>query len=119
MRPDEADDWLMVAVKMVRDLPEPLFRDAAELARQTCTHHAHIVPTILEYAMPRTDQYIPRPEPAPPASSAPRIERPAYVPDPPPPMTQADVDTMIEPLRKIGLGAGWLTTDADGRMVLA
>ena len=53
MTPDEAEDWLAVAVGEVLQYPAGVLHEAAVEARRTCTHHAQIIPAIIEAAEER------------------------------------------------------------------
>lgn len=43
----DVGDWLRVAAREVGHLPPELLAEGCAVARRTCTHHAHIVPTII------------------------------------------------------------------------
>lgn len=48
MSDEMASDWLASAVVELRELPDGAFLAGCTKARRTCTHHAQIVPTILD-----------------------------------------------------------------------
>ena len=48
MSDDMASDWLTAALFEVRDMAESHFRAGCQRARSTCTHHAQIIPAIMQ-----------------------------------------------------------------------
>lgn len=48
MSDDMASDWLAAALFEVRDMGEAQFRAGCRNARSTCTHHAQIIPAIMQ-----------------------------------------------------------------------
>lgn len=49
MTDQAATEWLAVAAAEVRDMPRSALEAGCREARQTCTHHGQIVPTILKH----------------------------------------------------------------------
>lgn len=54
MSDSAATEWLAVAAAEVRNMPKSAIDAGCREARQTCTHHGQILPTILRH-MPRPD----------------------------------------------------------------
>lgn len=48
MSDDMASDWLTAALFEVRAMDERQFRAGCQHARATCTHHAQIIPAIMQ-----------------------------------------------------------------------
>ena len=117
MTEDEAEDWLSVAIGAVIEYSATSLRAAARKAQKTCTHHAQIVPAIVEHCEaygPITQVWkgawanIPEQMLAAP-------ETPAL---PAPKLTQADVDVMSPELIKMGLTCGALIRDEAGNVLV-
>ena len=115
---DDRTEWLTIAADEVADVPGEVLIAACRAARKTCDHPAKLIPAILAYAeehvvylraavrreiKPKLVQI------APPVSEI----RPSL-----PPMTQADVDGMPDYLQNLGVAAGWLSRETDGRVLL-
>jgi hypothetical protein len=108
MADGDVRDWLSVAVGAVVHLPAAILDRASLEARRTCTHHSQIVPAIIREA----EELIERQR---------RLDRPVVVvPEarrlPPPKLTEEELQYLPAQLRKIGLGAGWLTENEDGSL---
>ena len=114
MTEDEAEDWLSVAMGAVAEYPASSLRVAARKAQKTCTHHAQIVPAIVQHcetnAAPKVWQgaWANIPEQMLAAPSVPQL--------PAPKLTQADVDRMPPELIKMGLACGALIRDEAGNV---
>jgi hypothetical protein len=50
MNDEMASDWLASALAEFQHLPDSAFMAGVTKARRTCTHHAQIVPTVLDEA---------------------------------------------------------------------
>lgn len=115
MTEEEAEDWLSVALGVVAEYSATSLRVAARKAQKSCTHHAQIVPTIVEhceaYGAPariwegawQGKDLLPAPSPL--ALPAPKL-------------TQADVDKMTPELIRMGLTCGALIRDDAGNVLV-
>lgn len=119
MTADDRKEWLAAAVDEVGGYPASVLHDAARGARRTCTHPSQVVPAIVVLADAAREQLVQaiwrereggmRAKMLPPARPC-EIKRP---------MPQHVIDHLIEPLRKLGVRAGWLVQDKGGRLVWA
>lgn len=105
MTEGETIDWLEVAADTLSHLPIDLVERGARAARTTCTHHGQIVPAIIAETK-ETMQW--RSTPKPPVL---RLVAPPPRPEGPLP----DPETLSQPLRQIGLSAGWIA-ERDGQL---
>lgn len=108
MTEGETLEWLAVAADTLKHIPAVLIEKGAREARKKCTHHAQIVPAIVE-ATKEDLLWFNRPK-LPPRLRLVAPERPA-LPDELP-----DPETLMPSLRRIGLERGWLIERA-GRIV--
>ncbi|AIT81236.1 hypothetical protein [Novosphingobium pentaromativorans] len=107
MSPQEADEWLDVALETLAHLPLHIFEAGIRAARMKCTHHAQIVPAIIEatredlawYNRPKTPPMLRLVAPERPIRTEP-------LPDP---------ETLSAELKRIGLSQGWIV-ERDGRL---
>ena len=115
MSEDDRTEWLMVAADAVGHIPRGLFLRACQHVKGRHDHPSKIIPSINTYCDEnRKDwEWCNRP-----AIKAPRLAvvRTEYKPDPPKPVTQADVDVMPEYLVQLGLSLGALVKDETGKV---
>lgn len=103
MTAQETEDWLEVALDTLQHLPAHIFAKGELLARQKCTHHSQIVPTIIIET--REDlEWHNRPKGTPPL----RLVSPAHAAQPIPKPELPDPNYLSASLQAIGLSAGWL-----------
>ena len=115
MTEDEAEDWLSVALGVVGEYSASSLRVAARKAQKSCTHHAQIVPTIVEHCEafgPITQVWDGG------WKGLPALETPKPALLAPPKLTQADVDVMPPELIKMGLTCGALIRDESGNVLV-
>lgn len=110
MTAGETQDWINVALDAVCHLPFEIFERGIRSARQTCTHHSQIVPTVIADTREALAWYN-RPK-APPAL---RIVGPAEPVEPRPKEPLPDPNTLMPTLRRMGLQRGWII-ERDGRL---
>lgn len=107
MTEEETLEWLSVAADTLAHIPVHIVEKGARAARTKCTHHAQIVPAIVE-ATKDDLAWHNRPKTAPllrlVAPEHPAITEP--LPDP---------ETLPPPLRRIGLSKGWIV-ERNGRL---
>jgi len=104
MAANETSDWLEVALDAVSHLPLHIFEMGVRAARQTCTHHSQIIPTIIAETREPLNWYN-RAAVAPPL----RLVSPAPIaPAEPEPLPAPE--TLMPALRRMGLQKGWLVS---------
>lgn len=110
----ETEDWLAVAAETLGDIPIDLLEEGAREARDTCTHHAQIVPTIRKTVKERVESR--RARRGQPSAQVVRLapREPAPESTPIPKLTHEQLQTLNPELRRIGLSLGYLTQDDDG-----
>lgn len=110
MTAKEAEDWLEAAFEALCHIPLDIFRTGVRAARLTCDHPSKIVPAVAE-ATREALEWRNRPRTAPVlrlvAPAAPPVER-QPLPDP---------ECLNAGLRRMGISAGWLVEDAEGRVI--
>lgn len=112
----ETEDWLAVAAETLDDIPIDLLEDGAREARDTCTHHAQIVPTIRKTVKERLERRKERR--GQPVAQVVRLapREPLPEPAPTPLMTHEQLQTLSPALRDMGLRLGYLAQDDDGTL---
>lgn len=106
MTEGETIDWLEVAADTLSHLPVDLVERGARAARTTCTHHGQIVPAIIAETKQAMEwRSTPKPRALRLVAPVPKVEGP--LPDP---------ATLSQPLKQIGLSAGWIAEREDGRV---
>lgn len=110
MTEGETMDWLAVAADAVGYIPAHILESGCRRARAKCTHHAQIVPTIIEETRADMDWHN---RPKVPASLrlVPPVEPAVHVEIEPLP----DPNTLMPNLRRMGLSKGWLV-EQDGKL---
>jgi hypothetical protein len=106
MTEGETEDWLAVAAEAIEHIPPHILEWGAKAARQKCTHHSQVVPTIITETRDAVAWHN-RPKAGPHLQLVARTpERPAApLPDP---------DTIMPGLRRMGLQKGWIVEGPDG-----
>lgn len=116
MEPRQVGGWLAAMVAALSDLPSRVVVRAAQDAIHTPVRFLNEIEGVVrERAEPIHSRYrVARLRLEAFRREMARAATPAL--PPPEPMSEADLQAMPEPLRKVGLAAGWIEQDADGRI---
>lgn len=112
MSDDHAREWLAIAAQDLAEFPADIIEAAAVATRAEVDDHRRIVPTMVREARERLDHRRRAMRPR-PVSDTPNITHEPVAFEP---MSEDELQKLSPELRKIGLGAGWLTEDSDGHL---
>lgn len=106
MTEGETEDWLAVAAEAIEHIPPHILEWGAKGARQKCTHHSQVVPTIIADTREAVTWHNRRQE----GPILQLVARKTDTPTRPLPSP----DTLMAGLRRIGLQKGWIVEGPDG-----
>jgi len=115
MTTEDRTEWLVVAAGELQQTAAEVLIAACAHARRTCRHPAQIVPAIAAFAEDAQRELCREIQ----RETSPRLRLVPPVPKPPRQMTQAEVDALQPHFVSLGLKAGFLVRQADGRVVPA
>lgn len=107
----EATEWLTVAAREVAEYPADIVAEGCKRVRRSATHHAQIVPALVEHCEEAVTvrRFLARRA----ERAAPALPRPRAASRP---MTQREIDKLPGYIKRVGIACGALVECPDGRV---